>query len=71
MGQILRYKARQLVSNHLTTDNVGNRKAPRTDTFDRRLGLGIGGCAKGMLEALLRQLLREGVRDEVRRVIEE
>jgi hypothetical protein len=44
---------------------------PRTDTFDRPLGLGIGGCAKGMLEVLLRQLLREGVRDEVRRDIEE
>jgi hypothetical protein len=39
--------------------------------FNRPLGLGIGGCAKGMMEALLRQLLREGVRDEVRRIIEE
>ena len=39
--------------------------------FDRHLGLGIGGCAQGMLETPLRQLLREGVRDEVRRVIEE
>jgi hypothetical protein len=39
--------------------------------FDRHPGLGIGGCAKGMLEDLLRQPLREGVRDEARRVVGE